>query len=121
MKAPTTLRKFDRPEENLHLESVNELLVANHSLLTVKTETTGWEGEGNRHGGSATVRFECEGVYESTIRPSRWNPNSIAMIEFTGIGKSEIRSLLIGFEFAAASLRVLLNEPPMAEPDEDAV
>ncbi|MEY4569973.1 MAG: hypothetical protein RLZZ398_1412 [Verrucomicrobiota bacterium] len=120
MKAPATLRKFDQPKDGLHLESVNELTITNHSILTVKTETTGWNGKGSNHGGTASVRFECCGDYQSTMRPSFVYPHvTVGTLEFKGMGQSEIRSLLIGFEFAAASLRLLLNEPPMDEPDEN--
>lgn len=111
MKAPSPLRKFDVPDKGLYLESVDHLAIFDHATLDVKTSTTGWAGDGNRHGGSATVRFDVCGTYESTMVPDE--EGFVRSLEFTGVGRSEIRSLLIGFEFAAASLRVLLNEPPL--------
>jgi hypothetical protein len=92
------------------LDSTDHLHICDHAVLDVRTSTTGWDGEGNRHGGSATVRFDTCGTYLSTLT---LDPIGFATsLELTGIGRSEIRSLVIGFEFAAASLRVLLDESP---------
>jgi hypothetical protein len=103
---PDSLRRFDQPGEGLRLKRINTLWITDHAILGVETETTGWDGEGNSKGGTATVRFNCTGYYDAKIKHSG---DLLSSLEFTGVGRSEIRSLILGFEFAAASLSAQLT------------